>query len=107
MKAWPRGNAMTLALTLSAELEERLHLEAARRGESAEAVALQLLKQHLPQSVAERRAAAVAMLHCWMEEDVSLDPVEVAANADLLRSLDADRPSHRKLFNDILKDDRP
>ena len=80
--------------------------EAARRGQPAEEVALQLLTQHLPPPVNERRAAAVAMLHRWMEEDESLAPDEEAANLDLLRNLDADRPSHRKLFNDFLKDNR-
>src|SRR5437660_1248460 len=97
---------MTLTLTLPDDLEDRLRREAARTGQGAEAVALQLLTQHLPPPVDERRAVAVAMLHRWMEEDASLTPNEEAANAELLRCLDADRPSYRKLFNDILKDDR-
>ena len=53
----------------------------------------------------ERRAAAVAMLNRWGEEDAKLPPEEAAANTAVLRALDEDRPSYRKLFADILKDD--
>jgi hypothetical protein len=52
----------------------------------------------------ERRVAAVAMLERWIEEDAALSEEEMAANADVLRTLDEDRPSHRKLFTDLLKD---
>jgi hypothetical protein len=40
-----------------------------------------------------------------MEEDAALSPEEQAANADVLRALDADRPSDRKLFDDFSRDD--
>jgi hypothetical protein len=96
---------MTLQLTLPPELEERLHQEAERLGQPQESVALRLLDQHLPPRD-DRRAAALAMLHCWMQEDANLSPEETAANAALLRSLDEDRPSYRKLFTD-LAEDRP
>jgi hypothetical protein len=45
------------------------------------------------------------MLHQWREEDAAMSPEEAAENANLLRSLDEDRPSHRKLFTDLLKDE--
>ncbi len=95
---------MTLQLTLPSELQERLHQEAERRGQPAEAVALRLLDEHLPPPLDARRAAAIAMLHQWMEEDAAMSPEEEAANVEVLRALDADRPSYRKLFTDILKD---
>jgi hypothetical protein len=98
---------MTLELTLPQDLEERLHQEAARRGQSADAVAVQLLQQHLPPALDARRTAAIALLHQWMEEDAALSAADEAANADTLRRLDADRPSYRKLFGDVLEDDRP
>jgi hypothetical protein len=95
-----------LQLTLPPELEARLRQEAERRGQSLESVALQLLDQHLPPVWDEqRRAAAIAMLRQWREEDAAMSPEEAAENADLLRSLDEDRPSHRKLFTDLLKQD--
>jgi hypothetical protein len=96
---------MTLQLTLPPELEERLRREAERRGQPTEAVALRLLDQHLPPPPDDRRAAAVAMLQRWAEEDTAMSPEEAAANADVLRALDEDRPSYRKLFTDLLKDE--
>jgi hypothetical protein len=95
---------MTLQLNLSAELQERLRQEAERRGQPAESVALRLLEEHLPPPLDARRAAALAMLHQWMEEDAALTEEEFAANAEVFRCLDEDRPSYRKLFADILKD---
>ena len=95
---------MTLQLNLSAELQERLRQEAERRGQPVESVALRLLEEHLPPPLDARRAAAIAMLHQWMEEDAALTAEELAANAEVLRCLDEDRPSYRKLFADILKD---
>jgi hypothetical protein len=80
-----------------------LNQEAERRGQPSESVALRLLYQHLPQ-LADDRASAIAMLQRWADEDAALSPEEQEANASLLRSLDEDRPSYRKLFTDILKD---
>lgn len=96
---------MTLQLNLSPELHERLRQEAERRQEAVETVALRLLDEHLPPPLDARRAAAIALLRQWMEEDEALTPEEEAANAEVLRALDEDRPSYRKLFTDILKDD--
>jgi predicted transcriptional regulator len=98
---------MTLQIALSPELEERLRQEAERRGQPRELVALRLLDEHLPPREANRRAAAVAMLERWAEEDAALSPKEQAANTAVLRALDEDRPSYRKLFTDILKDAAP
>jgi len=103
---------MILQLNLSPELHERLLQEAERRQEPVEAVAMRLLDEHLPPLLESRRAllesrreAAIALLQQWMEEDAALTPEEAAANAEVLRALDEDRPSYRKLFTDILKDD--
>jgi hypothetical protein len=97
---------MTLQLNLPPELHERLLQEADRRKESVETVTLRLLDQHPPPLWdARRQAAAIAMLQQWMEEDAALTPEEEASNAAVLRALDEDRPSYRKLFTDILKDD--
>jgi hypothetical protein len=95
---------MTLHLNLSPELHERLRQESERRGEAAESLALRILDEHLPPPADARRAAALALLQQWMEEDAALTPEEEAANVEVLRCLDEDRPSYRKLFGDILKD---
>ena len=96
---------MTLQLVLPPDLAERLRQEAERRGQPRESVAMQLLAEHLPPPLDERRDAAVAMLNRWGEEDAKLPPEEAAANTAVLRALDEDRPSYRKLFADILKDE--
>src|SRR5438045_1082268 len=92
---------MTLQLTLPPKLEERLRLEAERQGQPTETVASGLLDQHLPPTQDDRRAAAVALLHRWMEEDATLSAEEASANAEVLRALDEDRPSYRRLFTDL------
>jgi predicted transcriptional regulator len=98
---------MTLHLSLTPELEERLRQEAQRLGKPSETIALQLLADHLPQPLDERRAAAIAMLQEWMKEDDHMSAHEEAENTRILRMLDEDRPSYRKLFAESLKDDAP
>jgi hypothetical protein len=95
---------MTLHLTLPAPLEERLRQEAERQGLAPDTVTLQILDQHLPKPLDDRRAAAIAMLHRWMEENAALSDEEFAENEKVLRMIDEDRPSYRKLFTDILKE---
>jgi len=91
---------MILQLTLSPKLEERLRQEAERHGQPSEAVALRLLDEHLP-PLDERRAAAIALLQQWMEEDA---PTEGAEEDDeFFRHLDASRTSNRLLFPPELK----
>ncbi len=94
---------MTLQVNLPTQLEERLRQEAERQGLAPDAVTLQLLDQHLPKPSDDHRAAAIAMLHQWMEEDAALSDEELAENENLLRLIDEDRPSYRKLFTEILK----
>jgi hypothetical protein len=98
---------MTLQLALPADLEARLRQEAERRGQPSEAVALRLLDQYLPPPLDDCHAAAVAMLQRWTEEDAALSPEEAAANIEVLRALDEDRPSYRKLFTDIWQNITP
>jgi hypothetical protein len=52
---------MALQVTLPSELAERLRLEAQRRGQPTELVALALLDKYLPPASDDRRAAAVAL----------------------------------------------
>lgn len=96
---------MPLSLSLSPDLEIRLQEEATRRGLPAEAAALQLLDEHLPSPA--RRAAAVAMLQEWTRENEALSDEQLAANAALLRDLDASRPSDRLLFSELLGEGSP
>ncbi|HET6881500.1 MAG TPA: hypothetical protein VFI31_15160 [Pirellulales bacterium] len=91
---------MVLTLSLSPDLEDRLRQEAERRGASLDAVTIDLLNQHLPRDSDRRRAAAIALLRTWAEEDAALSDEALAENAAVLRAFDADRTSNRKLFED-------
>ena len=55
-------------------------------------------------TTAAPNADAVAMLMQWAAEDEKLSDAEAAENAEVLRAIDAARPSHRKLFADVLAD---
>jgi hypothetical protein len=89
---------MTLTLDLTGDLEKRLIDEASRRGMPPDQFVVQVLKQHLP--VNDRREHFAALLESWLEEDQEeqKDTFEY-----LMRSLDEDRPSQRKLFPPALK----
>jgi hypothetical protein len=91
-------------VSISPELEKRLRHEAERRGVSLDTMTLDLLYQHLPHDGDGRRAAAIAMLKDWADEDSELSDETAAENATLLRALDEHRASYRKLFENVVKD---
>jgi len=90
---------MTLLLSLSPELAQRLTADAERLGLTVEAYALQLLSRQT--AAKERRAAAVSLLQSWIDEE---DAGEHQETGDyLIRVLDEDRSSDRQLFPPELK----
>src|SRR5262249_21216576 len=91
--------SMTLTLELTPELERRLVREAAKKGVAAEEYTLDLLRQHLP--VEDRRAKAIALLRSWAEQGDADEQRETGEY--LIRALDEDRLSDRKLFPPDLK----
>lgn len=93
---------MTLQLILSPDVESRLRLESDRHGLSPDAFTVKLLDEHLPR--ADRQTAFLALLRQWQAEDQAMTNEEGAANAEVLRAIDEDRLSDRKLFTQILKD---
>jgi hypothetical protein len=90
---------MSISLTLTPELEQRLKQAAEQQGVSADALAVRLLEQHLPP--AERRAELVALLQSWIDGDDVAEQQETGEY--LIRVLDEDRLSNRKLFPPELK----
>lgn len=85
---------MTLKIDLTSELEQRLAQEAERRGVPAETLTLELLDEYLP--TPDRQNELVSLLKSWVEEG---DPEEQRETGEyLIRSLDEDRLSDRKLF---------
>jgi hypothetical protein len=89
---------MTLTLDLNAELEQRLVDEASRQGVSPDQLVVQVLEQRL--AAKNRGEQFAALLQAWLQEDEreQKDTFEY-----LVRSLDEDRPSQRKLFPPELK----
>jgi hypothetical protein len=90
---------MTLKIELTLELEQRLAREADRRGVAAETLTLDLLDEHLPAK--DRQAELVSLLQAWVEEGDAEEQQETGEY--LIRVLDEDRLSDRKLFPAELK----
>jgi hypothetical protein len=90
---------MTLKLHLPPDLEGRLRREAERQGLPAEQCTLRLLDEHLPPS--ERGAGLRELVGIWIAEDDAGEQQETGEF--LVRSLDQDRLSDRKLFPSELK----
>ena len=91
---------MTLTLHLTPELEQRLTQEAKRQGLSVDVYTLQLLDKHLPPK--SRRDELITLLQSWIDEDDAGEQQETGEY--LVRVLDEDRLSDRKLFPPELKD---
>lgn len=96
---------MTLQLRLPPDLEGRLKSAAARQGKPAEEYAVELLDESLRSTGS--RTAAVQMLLDWAENDEQISDAESAENEQILRAIDVDRLSNRKLFADRVASDDP
>lgn len=83
-----------MTLTLPAELEHRLRQEAKLRGIPPEEYTVHLLEASLPPK--DGNPQLVAMLQSWLEEGDSTEQKETGDY--LIRALDEDRLSDRKLF---------
>ncbi len=90
---------MTLKLSLSVELENRLREEAQRQGVAVETCAMRYLDKSVPSN--EKKAEAVAILQSWIDE--SDDTEQKETGEFLVQVLDEDRLSDRKLFPPELK----
>lgn len=90
---------MTLTLHLTPELEQRLTQEAKRQGLSVDAYTLHLLDKHLPPK--GRREELITLLQSWIDEDDTGEQQETGEY--LVRVLDEDRLSDRRLFPPELK----
>src|SRR5262249_44856639 len=94
----PGVQPMNIQLSLPPELEGRLRQESQRQGLPPDAVTVKLLDEHLPRP--GDPSAFLALLKQLPEED---EAVPEDGSADFFQSLDADRPSFRKLFPPELK----
>jgi hypothetical protein len=90
---------MTLTLQLSSELQQRLQVAANAQGVSVDAYAVRLLDEKLPPP--DKRDRAIALLRSWREQGDAAEQRETMEF--LIKSLDEDRTSDRKLFPPELK----
>lgn len=85
-----------MILTLTPELETRVKIESARRGISPDRYATQVLEEYISEAERKRREEAVALLQSWIDEGDEEEQRETGEY--LIRVLDEDRLSERKLF---------
>jgi hypothetical protein len=85
---------MTLTLNLLSEIERYLLQEANRQGLSIESVTLQLLESFIV--LRQKQTEAVNLLQSWMDDGDIEEQQETGQY--LIRTLDEDRLSERKLF---------
>ena len=85
---------MTLTLNLPSEVEQYLLQEAHQKGLSIESVTLQLLTSLIV--LRQKQTKAVNLLQSWIDDEDIEEQQETGQY--LIRSLDEDRLSERKLF---------
>lgn len=90
---------MTLTLDLTPAIEVRLRERARVQGLSADECALRLLEAGL--QPADRSAVAIALLQSWIDRGDEAEQRETGEY--LVKSLDEDRSSYRKLYPPELK----
>ena len=90
---------MVLMLNLTPEMELHLNREAQKKGVSVEAYALEMLQEQI--SNKEKQTNLVDVLDSWLDED---DVQEQESTGEfLIKALDEDRLSERKLFPPEMK----
>lgn len=95
---------MTEHLKLPAELRARIQHEAMLRGKSMEQLAIDVLDERFPpESKEERKQSIQEMFDEWHAEDMAMTEEEMKENEQVLRNIDANRCSPRKLFEKYLK----
>ncbi len=85
---------MTLTLNLPSEVEEYLLQEANQKGLSIESVTLDLLTSFI--LLRQKQTKAINLIQSWIDDEDIEEQQETGQY--LLRALDEDRLSERKLF---------
>lgn len=91
---------MTLTLDIPPALEQRLNRAAERLGLPAEEYTLELLNRHLPSE--DRQGRLIGLLQTWIDDDEDAEEQRETGEY-LIRVLDEDRLSNRKLYPAELK----
>ncbi len=90
-----------MIVTLIPEVETLVQREAVRQGLSPDEYANQVLRQQASAAEQERREKAVALLQSWIDDGDEEEQKETGEY--LIRVLDEDRLSDRKLFPEEMK----
>ena len=91
---------MSVKLTDSNEIATSFGSEVEHRGTTIEEVTAELKERGI--TVPEETIATIAMLRQWAVEDEQATDEEIEANRAVLRSIDENRLSERKLFEKFL-----
>ena len=90
-----------MTLNLSPEMEKRIVLVAQSQGVTPNEYVARALETALDARDAKRRQEAIALLESWRDPALAAEQKETGEY--LIRVLDEDRPSDRKLFPPELK----
>lgn len=90
---------MTVNVELPSELEQRLRREATQHGLSVDQYLLRILDEHVPSGNQQKHV--VDLLQSWIDQGDAEEQKETGEY--LIRVLDEDRLSERKLFPKELK----
>lgn len=101
LHATEEEKTVTLTLDLPPEIEQALRDRAAREGKTVDQLVTELLEAHLEKLEQERREKAIAMVQSFIDEGDGEEQRETWEY--LVRVLDEDRTSYRKLFPPELK----
>ena len=94
---------MDTPLTVSEEAGTSPNSEPERRGTTIEEVAAEMKERGF--TLPEKTIAAIAMLRQWRVEDEQATDEEIEQHREVLRSIDENRLSDRKLFEKVLAEE--
>jgi|GEM_PF-3440034 len=94
---------MNLQIELPEALGRRLADEAHKRGSALSNLAVELLEQSLPISTNSTKAKSTSeMILGWVAQDEMMSDDDISRHRSVLKAIDEDRSSDRKLFAKVL-----
>ena len=93
---------MEYSVTLSNAANLFLTSEADKKGTTVSLLAAEIIEQSIPQDNDRDRAKAI--LERWKTEDLNLTEEQLEKHQSVLRAIDRDRLSDRKLFEQVLSE---
>jgi len=91
---------MNLQIELPEALGRRLADEAHKRGSALSNLAVELLEQSLP--ISTKAKSTSEMILGWVAQDEMMSDDDITRHRSVLKAIDEDRSSDRKLFAKVL-----